>query len=238
MLSMQASEATHFGFRIDRREAVVPLPKSKVVSALLFALGATAVASVAPTAASTKAVAKTNPVNESQYGFSFSLPSNWRAVPLNSADAAALLNAAKNIDPALANVLDSQLVQAEKQGLKVYAVGPVTGTFFPNLNIGIESSAGSPTGQAFLSALDAVVKIDLTEAGVQNIRTSDVQLPMGRALKVTYRLPLKTTHSLIDVGEQLYLEHGAHIYVLTFSSLSLAQDQAVSLVVDNTWRWT
>jgi hypothetical protein len=203
----------------------------------LVALGTTSVVWAGPTSASTKSVPIANPVNETQYGFSFSLPSNWKAIPLTGTDAGALLNAAKSADPGLANVLDSQLIQAVKQGLKVYAVGPVAGTFIPNLNIGIESSSGAPTGQAFLSAMDAEVKILLTEAGVQNLKTSDARLPMGNALLVTYKLPLKTTRTVIGVGVQLYIEHGPRVYVITFSSPSMALDQAVSHVVENSWSW-
>jgi hypothetical protein len=208
-----------------------------MVLAFLAALGSTSIAWAGPTAATTKSVPAANTVNESKYGFSFSLPSNWKAIPLTGTDAGALLNAAKSADPALANVLDSQLIQAVKQGLKVYAVGPVSGTSFPNLNIGIESSSGSPAGQAFLSAMDAEVKIALTEVGVQDLNTSDTRLPLGNALLVTYRLPLKVSSNLTEVGVQLYFEHGPEVYVVTFSSSSMSLDQAVSHVVENSWRW-
>jgi hypothetical protein len=211
------------------------LPKSKMVLVFLAALGTTSIAWAGPSGATTRSVPAANTVNESQYGFSFSLPSKWKAIPLTGTDAGALLNAAKSADPSLANVVDSQLIQAAKQGLKVYAVGPVSGTSFPNLNIGVEPSSGSPTGQAFLSAMDAEVKIDLSEAGVQDLKTSDTRLPLGNALQVSYRLPLNA--SLIDVGEQLYFEHGSQLYVVTFSSLSLSLDQGVSHVVENSWRW-
>jgi hypothetical protein len=213
------------------------LPKSQIVSAFLVALGTTSVVWAGSAAATTRSVPATNTVNESQYGFSFSMPPNWTAVPLSSTDTGALLNVAKSIDPSLSNVLDSQLTQAAKQGIKVYAVGPVSGAFFPSLNIGIESSSGSPTGQAFLSAVDAEVKIELTAAGMQDLKTSDVQLPMGNALQVMYKLPLKTTHIVTDVGVQLYLEHGSHIYVVTVSSLSSSLDQSVAHVVENSWHW-
>jgi hypothetical protein len=213
------------------------LPKSKMLLGFVVALGTTSLAWVGPTDATTKSVPAANTVNESQYGFSFSLPSNWQAIPLSGTDAAALLNAGKSIDPSLANVLDSQLIQAARQGLKVYAVGPASGTSFPNLNIGIESSSGSPTGQAFLSAIDAEVKIGLTEAGVQDIKTSDVRLQLGNALQVTYRLPLKTTGNVTEVGVQLYLEHGPRLYVITFSSSTMSLDQAVSRFVEDSWRW-
>jgi hypothetical protein len=213
------------------------LPKSKMVLSLLTALGTTSIAWAGPTAATTESVSAANTVNESQYGFSFSLPSNWKAIPLTGTDAGALLNAAKSADPALANVLDTQLIQAVKQGLKVYAVGPVSGTSFPNLNIGIESSSGSPTGQAFLPAMDADVKIALTEVGVLDLKTSDTRLPLGDALMVTYRLHLNAPSSLNEVGVQLYFEHGPQIYVITFTSPSMSLDQAVSHVVENSWRW-
>jgi len=203
----------------------------------LVALGTTSVVWAGPTAAVTKGDPVSNTVNEPQYGFSFSLPANWKEIPLTDTDTGALLSAAKSADPGLANVLDSQLIQAVKQGLKVYAVGPVSGNFIPNLNIGIESSFGAPTGQEFLSEMDAEVKILLAEAGVQDVKTSDTRLPMGNALRVTYKLPLKTTSTVIDVGVQLYLEHGPHIYVITFSSRTMALDRSVAQVVENSWSW-
>jgi hypothetical protein len=215
----------------------VRLAKSTMLLVFLTALGTTSVAWAGPISATTKSVPVANTVNESQYGFSFSLPSTWKAIPLSGSDAAALLAAGKSIDPSLANVLDSQLTQAVKQGLKVYAVGPVSGAFFPNLNIGIEPSSGAPTGQEFLSAMDAEVKVVLTEAGMRDLKTSDVRLPIGNALQATFKLPVKTTSSVTDIGVQLYLEHGPNVYVITFSSLSMSLDQAVSHVVETSWRW-
>ena len=72
--------------------------------------------------------------------------------------------ATKN-DPSLTNGLSAQVRQAAAQGIKIYAIGPTSGAFIPNLNIAIESSAGQPTGQAFLSAIDADAKIELSEIG-------------------------------------------------------------------------
>jgi hypothetical protein len=175
-------------------------------------------------------------VTEKQYGFSFSLPSRWQQIPLDSRDIGTILKAATKDDPGLANVLDSQVEQAAKQGIKVFAVGPLTGAAFPNLNVAVESSSGSPTGSAFLTAAAAEVKIVLTESGAQHLSVHTVRFAVGEVLEATYQLRLKTSKQPLE-GLQLYIEHGAYVYVVTASSLSAKEDQSVITEVTNSWRW-
>jgi hypothetical protein len=175
-------------------------------------------------------------VTEKQYGFSFSLPSHWQQIPLDSRDIGAILKQATKSVPTLANVLDSQVEQAAKQGIKVFAVGPISGDAFPNLNIAVESSAGSPTGSAFLSAAAPEVKIVLTESGARNLSVSPVKLRFGEALEATYILRAKSSLHPLE-GLQLYIEHGAFVYVITFTSLSADGNQSTARDVANSWRW-
>lgn len=175
-------------------------------------------------------------VTEKQYGFSFSLPSRWDEIPLDSRDIGAILKSATNSDPSLANVLDAQVEQAAKQGIKVFAVGPIDEGSFPNLNVAVESSSTSPTGSAFLSAAAAEVKIVLTESGASHLSVNPVRLAVGKVLEAMYQLQFKGSKLALE-GLQLYIEHRAFVYVVTFSSLSAKEDRSVAVEVTNSWRW-
>jgi hypothetical protein len=177
-------------------------------------------------------------VDATQYGFSFSLPLKWTQIPLNSNDIGAIIGQAAKGDPSLENVLDQQAVQASKKGLKVFAVGPVTGGFFPNLNVGVTSAAGAPTGSAFVSLMATEVKITLNEAGATHVTAATAHLPLGEAVQVGYELKLTTSgHSALVHGLQFYIEHGSHLYVITFSATAPAAYRPVAHLVVTSWRW-
>jgi hypothetical protein len=184
------------------------------------------------------AAAGASTVSEAQYGFTFSLPSNWTQIPLDSKDIGAIIGAAAKGDPALENVLDQQAVAATKKGLKVFAVGPISGGFFPNLNVGVTSATGMPTGSAFVNLMMAEVKITLTEAGATHVSTAPAHLPLGPAVQAGYQLKLAvTTHPVLVHGLQFYVEHGARLYVLTFSGTTPAEYQPVAHDVVTSWHW-
>ncbi len=201
----------------------------RFLASLVVAFGAWTASSV-PAGAAT--------VTSAQYGFSFALPTGWTRIPLGSNDIGAMIGAATKSDPSLANVLDQQAVAASKKGLKVFAVGPVSGGFFPNLNVGVTTSSGAPTGSAFVTLMSAEVKITLTEAGASQVKAAADHFPLGDTVAVSYRLQLKLASQALPVyGLQLYTEHGTHLYVVTFSASSIARYQSVAHLVEGTWRW-
>jgi hypothetical protein len=177
-------------------------------------------------------------VKATQYGFSFSLPPKWTQIPLDSSDIGAIIGQATKSDPSLKNVLDQQAVQASKKGLKVFAVGPVSNGFFPNLNIGITSTTAVPTGSAFISLMSADVKITLAEAGATQVKVGSHHLSLGQVVQVSYQVRLSLGSKAVSVhGLQFYAEHGTHLYVITISGTSLAQDQGIANVLESTWHW-
>ncbi len=188
------------------------------------------------TASSGPAVAQT--VMASQYGFSFSLPPKWTEIPLSSKDVGTLISAATQADPALENALSQQVTDAAKEGLKVFAVGPVSGDFIPNMNIMTKADPGVPTGSAFVNDMSLGVKITLGAYGATQVEVAAVDLRLGQAVQASYVLKLKFAgRSISDRGIQLYFQHFGRLYVVTFSSLSLTQDQATAQVVEGSWQW-
>jgi hypothetical protein len=192
---------------------------------MLVALGASATANAA-----------TATVTDLKDGFSFVLPAKWVEVPLNGSDISALLAQATKKDPSLENAIDAQVKNAAKQGIRVFAIGPVSRNFSPNLNIGVESSAGAPTGAAFFSAADAEEKLQLAQSGLTNVRTHDATLRFTKVLEVSYALP-KSLAGVASSGLQVVFEHTTHVYFLTITSLSAATNKETLKSIASNWRW-
>jgi len=177
-------------------------------------------------------------VTEHQYGFSFSLPAGWSQVPLNSAMVGEFLRDAAKKAPSLAKALDSEVEQATKEHLKVLAIGPVSGGFFPNLNVSIETSPTSLTGPALLTLMKAEVKELLAGLGVKQTVVSTPALPLGSAVQASYAVPVESAGLKLVQGIQIYVVHGARLYVVTFTATTLTADQQSAHAVEATWHWT
>ncbi len=178
-------------------------------------------------------------VSYPQYGLSFSLPKGWTSIPLKAKDIGALLTQAAKADPALKGALSQQVSAASKKGLKVFAVGPLTGGFFPNFSIAMVYDPSLPTGSSFTSLMKMEVELELTKAGASAVTASAGVTPLGRAVEVGYVLHLQASAGRqpgVD-GYQLYVEHGPRLYILTFTASSAAMDHATAAVVERTWKW-
>ena len=117
-----------------------------LTAAMLFPLAAAPVASAQP--------ASTTNVTVPQYGFSFSLLPRWAQVPLDAKDIAALVSAETKANPGLGNVLDRQALQAAEQGVKVFAIGPITRGPLPRPGDRSGPRSGGPHRLGFRRGLD------------------------------------------------------------------------------------
>jgi len=176
-------------------------------------------------------------VAEAQYGFSFSLPTGWHQVPLDGSDVSTLISQAAKHVPGLENALSNQVQQATAQGVKVFAVGPSAGTTVPTLNIQVQSSAGVPTGIEFVKEAELQGKLALAQIGAKQIQASAPRLPLGQVVEMSYVLPLTGSSVASVSGEQIYIAHKAHFYILTFTSSKISDDRSAVRVVANSWRW-
>ncbi|MGD0747730.1 MAG: hypothetical protein ABSB68_07960 [Acidimicrobiales bacterium] len=174
-------------------------------------------------------------VKEPQYGFSLTLPADWKPVPLDGSDVTALLNAATHDDPALTNALKGQISAAASKGMKVFAVGPIVGSSVPNLNVIVSSSAGAPTGRAFAPAALVQAKIEFAELAASHVKASVVDNRMGHVAQVTYELSAKNLGT--EFGEQYYLQHKAYLEIVTITTSNPAGTRADAQLIVNSWRW-
>jgi hypothetical protein len=207
-----------------RNQRATQIGTSAALAAVLCLLGGTGAGAASGVA-----------ISEHQYGFSFTLPANWKQVPLNGSDVTALLNAATHDDPALASSLDSEVTSAASKGMKVFAIGPVSGSSVPNVNVIVSSSAGAPTGREFAQEAAAEAKIELTQVNASHVKTSVVTNRLGTTAKATYQLAFKG--AIPQFGEQFYVQHKAYIDIVTVTTSSTAATQSNAQRVLNSWHW-
>ena len=204
----------------------IPVPRSPFVVALL------ALALVLGTQCAASATTK---VSEAKLGFSFSLPDHWQPIPLNGSDITGLLDVATRADPSLKSTLSSEIKHAVQQGVKFFAVGPVTRQSLPNVNIIGESSAGVPTGEAFFGQ-GAEIKLQMTSSGFKNVKTRDVTLGFGKVIQASYSIASALTARTV-YGVQYYVLHKSHLFIVTTTAPSGAYAASVAHQIGTSWRW-
>jgi len=174
-------------------------------------------------------------VSEHQYGFSFTLPANLKQVPLNGSDVTNLLNTATHDDPALANALDSEVTSAAAKGTKVFAIGPISGSSVPNVNVIVSSSAGVPTGRAFAQEAATEAKIELAQIKALHVKTSVVTNRLGATAEATYEIDVKGSSP--QFGEQFYVQHKAYVDILTVTTPSSTATRSNAQRIVASWHW-
>ena len=201
--------------------------------AVVAALGAGVVATPAiASGASTHSV-----VNDKSDHFSFALPSQWSQVPLTGKEFQYFLNQAAKKDPALKGYLSGEVAQIVRDRIKIFAVGPLTKGFFPNLNVFVASSGGVTTRSAFFQAADAQLTVSLSSAGYQQLHVTNFNLAVGGAVRVTYELKLASQAQPMQ-GEQLYILHSTKVVVITVTSRSQGMDRSILGSIVRSWRWS
>jgi hypothetical protein len=180
--------------------------------------------------------ANTLTVKDAKYNLSFTLPDQWREIPLSGGDISGLLDLATKADPSMKSSLTAEVKQEAKAGVKIFALGPIVDQFASNVNVIVEPQAEGPSTPGYFNELGVEVKLNLASAGFKKLKTSKVHWSQGDVLQVTYTLHLATTSSLVK-GVQDYVWHKGKIFIVTFSSSKLSVDKVVAQLVGQSWRW-
>jgi hypothetical protein len=143
----------------------------------------------------TPALAAGPTVTDSKYGFSFSLPSGWEHIPLTGGDVSGLLDIITKNDPSMKCALSSDVKQEAHNGIKVFALGPISKNFASNVNVIVEGVSGLPSGSTYFDERGGEVKLELSGAGMNQVETSTVDLPFGKEMDSTYTLKKSWTRS-------------------------------------------
>jgi len=196
---------------------------------LCLALSASALAS-GPSGASTRTVTL------AKYGLSFTLPNHWQEIPLTGGDISGMLDLVTKADPSMKSSLTSEVKQAAKQGVKIFALGPIVDKFASNINVIVEPQPTGPSTSGYFDQLGVVVKLNLASAGMKEVKTSKVHWPQGDVLQATYTLHLSSPLGSVK-GIQDYVWHKGKIFIVTTSSSKLSTDQSVVATISRSWRW-
>jgi hypothetical protein len=176
-------------------------------------------------------------VKDQKDGFSFSLSSQWKQVPLSSSDIGYFLKEASKGNANLKKTMTTQVEAAIKAGIKTFAIGPIAGNFLSNISVIVQSGKGAPTGNAFYTSAQAQLQVALTADGFTNLKLKVIHLPLGEALQVTYDLSNESLGVTTD-GLQLYILHKTHVFIVTISTHSHSLDASLMKSVGNSWKWT
>jgi hypothetical protein len=192
------------------------------------ALSAAAIAvSAGATTSSAAAPASPTKVVLAKYGFSLTLPPGWQQVHLTTAGIAKIVKYLSKADPKLVSLVASPAAQATIRKLQLYAIGPPGGGTLPNVNVLVQSPQGLPSGADFLSQAKPQMASLLQSQGFTHVSVSVAHLRLGSAVEGQYSVP-GTPEGAIT---QLYISHRSHLYIVTFSSPSVAAQ------IENTWHW-
>jgi hypothetical protein len=175
-------------------------------------------------------------INEVKYGFSFLIPVNWNQVPLSGKNVVTELNKLIKNDPSLRSSLTNEVKQDAKNGIKFFAIGPVLDGFASNVNIIVTSSAGYPNNSSYFGIAESQISSNLTKEGLKNLDVTEVQLPFGKEIEGTYKLPLAMT-GVQAYGMQLYVKYKKHLEFVTFTSHSKSVNEAALNVLIHSWKW-
>jgi hypothetical protein len=159
-----------------------------------------------------------------KYGFSVSLPPGWQKVTLTRAGINKIAKNLHRVDPTFYQQFVNN--EASVRHLQLYAIGPPQGASLPNVNVLVQSPQGLPSGKAFLTQVQPVMKSDLQQAGVKNATFSVVHLPFGPAVQGVYTLPGTST-----TVTQLYISHKGHLYIVSMSPPSVVAQ------IESSWHW-
>jgi hypothetical protein len=115
-------------------------------------------------------------------GFAVTLPDGWTRIDLSAGDLEALMAAAGDLDPALAEQYSTQIQAMVSSGLAVFALGPDAASG-SNLSI-----LALPGGGLSLDLLEQINSVQLEQLAQGEIESERVTLPAGEAIHYTYQV--------------------------------------------------
>jgi hypothetical protein len=149
-------------------------------------------------------------------GFAITLPSGWRQVPVDGSSIAAIL-ALLPSGSSIPAVLRTEVAQAEASGIVFLAIDLRPATLASGnastVNVNVQAPSTLP-----LPLLEPLVTGLLSSApGITNIAATQVTLPAGKAIRITYTQALATSVGTVKLaGTQFVLLSSKHTYTVSF----------------------
>jgi hypothetical protein len=156
-------------------------------------------------------------VTNTQYGFALVLPSGWNQVSLNASSLGALLGPHAKESATFQQELVSQATTDKSKGVAVFAIAGSrdSGGSFPNLSVTVEKGVTATTNQ-----LETGFKSGLQQSGAHSVAARAVHRRYGTAVIGTYSQTDQSSATGKIYGAQIYIPHGATLFILTVTSAS------------------
>jgi hypothetical protein len=176
-------------------------------------------ASAATPATPGASIATTGRIEVKEQGFAVTLPDGWTRVDLSAADMGAIMEAAGNVDPALAEQYNAQIQAMLASGLAVYAFGPDPAT---NVNVMAIPGAGLS-----LDLLEQMNTAQIEALAGTDVTAERITLPGGDAIHYRYELSTAGMPAGTSIDQYLMVA-GAKQLVITVTNAPEADGRAIA----------
>jgi hypothetical protein len=139
------------------------------------------------------------------------LPSNWKEVTLTDAAIQAQIDALGSSNAQVAAALRQMLQTGQYHSIRFYALGYRASTIIGNVNV-----STAQFGTFGLDTTSVLYENQLQTVGATGVTMTDLTLPAGQAVLVSYALPVKGASVNLTGRSYLILKAGWG-YVTTFS---------------------
>ena len=166
-------------------------------------------------------LALTGRIEVAEHGFAVTLPDGWTRVDLKAADLDAIMKAAGNVDPALAEQYSAQIQAMLGTGLAVFAFGPdpTSGT---NLNV-----IALPGGGLSLDLLEQLNTAQIEALAGGSVDVERVKLPGGDAIHYRYEMTAAGMPAGTSIDQYLMLA-GQNQLIVTATNATEAEAKAIA----------
>ena len=170
-------------------------------------------------------IATTGRIEVQEHSFAVTLPDGWTRVDLSEGDLDSIMEAAGNVDPALAQQYSAQIQALLASGLAVYAFGPdpSSGT---NLNVMALPGAGLS-----LDLLEQMNTAQIKALAGNDVTTERITLPGGDAVHYRYELNAQGMPAGTSIDQYLMVA-GSQQLVITVTNASEAEAEAIANSVE------
>lgn len=166
-------------------------------------------------------MATTGRIEVPEHKIALTLPDGWTRVDLSAGDMDAIMEAAGNVDPALAQQYSAQIQALIASGLAVFAFGPdpAAGT---NLNVMAIPGAGLS-----LDLLEQMNSAQIKALAGDDVVTERITLPAGDAVHYRYELTAQGMPAGTSIDQYLMVA-GSKQLVVTVTNASTAEATAIA----------
>ena len=194
----------------------VPSASASTTPAPTTSAAATSAATTGPAAS----IATTGRIELPEHGFAVTLPDGWNRIDLSAGDLDAIMEAAGGMNPELADMYSAQIQAMISSGLALFAFGP--GTSGANLNVLV-----LPGGGLSLDLLEQMNMAQIESLADGAVASERVQLPVGEALHLRYRMQVTGGVEAPALDQYLVLG-GSNQYMISVTNATEAEARGIA----------